>query len=937
MYSIERHPSIQLNAKVDYPVGERQEASVDAILKRFQKWPGQILADEVGMGKTYVALAVATSVALSSDTQQPVVIMVPAGLMDKWPADFEAFKEHCLPGSIAENLIGRRANNAVEFLKLLDDPPERRCQVIFLRNTALTLALHDYWVKMAIIKRAMHRRRNLGDLRKAIDRFLPRLVGLSREGKRHPGMIQEMYHADFDRWWPIANRHGFDAMQDDPVPQAVQNALFKVLDRSHFDDLFDALNENVPRRKSKNIDNRLRLIELRIKELSREIWTHCAGEIPNNLPLLILDEAHHTRNARTKLARMFHESGQDDAGQLSDVFDRMLFLTATPFQLGHRELCQILERFEGINWGGPRAPGVTRQAFHSAVSALHASLDASQLEAVKLDREWGCLGPEDRRVDGILMDDEEQWWAACQDASGLTYQQARALEAVSRTRNAMSHAGQQLRQWVVRHIRERELEDGVARRVRYSGHRIWQPLDVAAPDDALGTVQGLGIGKDDVLPFLLAARHAVKEQGQRAVFAEGLASRYPTSLRTRQEDASESLDQDDGAEGRDGQESGWYLDHMERLIQQKSRSHPKLEATVAKAMEIWEGGEHALVFCHFVQTGRELRRAISDAIEKRIQQLGAQVLKCPQGEVEERLERMGNQFHSEGRGARLKSTFERLIRPLLERHSDIERDEYDVILDAMFRFLRTPSFLVRYFDLGTGIIDERGLEKALTRVPRQRVKGESLMATLAAFIESQARYSIRENRVGLMRKLDAMQSGRIRVVEESGSTTLPNVRLVNGSTKAQTRRNLMDTFNTPFFPEVLVASAVMAEGVDLHRNCCHVIHHDLCWSPSTLEQRTGRVDRIRSKGERTNRSVEVYLPFIAATQDEKMYRVVMDRERWFNVVMGDRYETDTGSTDRMADRIPLPQAVVDALAFDLRVFGEGAPQTRSQNDKARPH
>ena len=26
---------------------------------------------------------------------------------------------------------------------------------------------------------------------------------------------------------------------------------------------------------------------------------------------------------------------------------------------------------------------------------------------------------------------------------------------------AMSHAGQQLRQWVVRHIRERELEDGV--------------------------------------------------------------------------------------------------------------------------------------------------------------------------------------------------------------------------------------------------------------------------------------------------------------------------------------------------------------------------------------------------------------------------------------------------------------------------------------------
>ena len=50
----------------------------------------------------------------------------------------------------------------------------------------------------------------------------------------------------------------------------------------------------------------------------------------------------------------------------------------------------------------------------------------------------------------------------------------------------------------------------------------------------------------------------------------------------------------------------------------------------------------------------------------------------------------------------------------------------------------------------------------------------------------------------------------------------------------------MLAFNTPFFPEVLVASSVMAEGVDLQQDCRHVIHHDLDWNPSTLEQRTGR-------------------------------------------------------------------------------------------------
>src|SRR5690606_12210717 len=92
---------------------------------------------------------------------------------------------------------------------------------------------------------------------------------------------------------------------------------------------------------------------------------------------------------------------------------------------------------------------------------------------------------------------------------------------------------------------------------------------------------------------------------------------------------------------------------------------------------------------------------------------------------------------------------------------------------------------------------------------------------------------------------------------------LPNVRLVNGTTKPETRQRLMLTFNTPFYPEILVASSVMAEGVDLHLNCRYVLHHDLCWNPSTLEQRTGRVDRIGCKAERAKQPIHLYLPFIA--------------------------------------------------------------------------
>jgi len=149
---------------------------------------------------------------------------------------------------------------------------------------------------------------------------------------------------------------------------------------------------------------------------------------------------------------------------------------------------------------------------------------------------------------------------------------------------------------------------------------------------------------------------------------------------------------------------------------------------------------------------------------------------------------------------------------------------------------------------------------------------------------------------------------------------LPNVRLANGKVKLETRQRLMLTFNTPFFPEILIASSVMAEGVDLHMNCRFVIHHDLSWNPSSLEQRTGRVDRIGAKVEKCGQPIHVYFPYVAATQDEKMFRVVMDRERWFKVVMGEKYDFhSTESTERLVKRRPFPEGAAEKLAFALGV------------------
>ena len=147
--------------------------------------------------------------------------------------------------------------------------------------------------------------------------------------------------------------------------------------------------------------------------------------------------------------------------------------------------------------------------------------------------------------------------------------------------------------------------------------------------------------------------------------------------------------------------------------------------------------------------------------------------------------------------------------------------------------------------------------------------------------------------------------------------TLANVQVATGRTKRDTRMRLMHAFNTPFFPDIFVCSQVMGEGVDLQRYCRHVIHHDLAWNPSTIEQRTGRIDRLGCKAE-GREPISVYLPYLAGAADERQFRVMIEREQWFRVVMGQHEVARliTPDSDAVAR---LPSSIADELSFDLRL------------------
>lgn len=61
------------------------------------------------------------------------------------------------------------------------------------------------------------------------------------------------------------------------------------------------------------------------------------------------------------------------------------------------------------------------------------------------------------------------------------------------------------------------------------------------------------------------------------------------------------------------------------------------------------------------------------------------------------------------------------------------------------------------------------------------------------------------------------------------------------------RQHLILGFNSPFYPNTLIATSVFQEGVNLHLQCRKVHHYGIAWTPGDNEQRVGRIDRLFGK------------------------------------------------------------------------------------------
>jgi hypothetical protein len=112
-----------------------------------------------------------------------------------------------------------------------------------------------------------------------------------------------------------------------------------------------------------------------------------------------------------------------------------------------------------------------------------------------------------------------------------------------------------------------------------------------------------------------------------------------------------------------------------------------------------------------------------------------------------------------------------------------------------------------------------------------------------------------------------------------------------GGMAGQINKTLVRQFRMPGYPFVLVTTDLLQEGEDLHTFCSSVQHYGISWTPSSMEQRVGRIDRVRSLTDRRLSSLkrtmteddklQVYLPHLQDTVEVLQVRRILERMNTF--------------------------------------------------------
>lgn len=1034
-------------------LANRQERTIDALLTRMygpdaSRREITLLADEVGLGKTFVALGVAWSVLMQRQeaglAAGPVLVVTPHAhaLYNKWGREAERFNSLVAPpngGFEVESVqTPHELGNALRA---------RKPKLVIARMPALSGRLtHRNTSDLALLHWLFHQPGFELDLDARV-----RLV--SAKEKEFPREDLNLNRSAA----ALEAAEGAWSLGYTEAHIAGAWARLLLTDkwlRGRIAEAFKIAREGGTAKGS-------------LWDDLREFGRSALGQrIPHPLPLVIVDEIHNWKNSPQSWWRFQH--------MLGGRIERLLGLSATPFQLGPHELMSVLGLRRCLSMSKERA-----SFLDARVIELQGALETAGTTGARLRDAWDQVAPVDEPAIAAA-------WVQEGDGPALPPRLEEAIAAARAVRTAHRSLMGSLRAFLVRHRRE-------------LSHRAWWVGRESAPEQsapsALGGAfcwrPGLDVTGDAELVHYLMMRAVQEDTGGRGSTTIG------ADLGGSYDYFRESV-LTDLMPGRTPAASAYV-----RLVDQATRGkngheHPKVAVTADRTFRAWLRGEKTLVFCFNVKTTEAVLNAIRARIESHENEVLSRALDCTPDAVAQRLKNLQSRLYNYRQAPfllfqdhplagptgrvpdRLRLTaacLQDIALRLAQVGPPEERGRFDRrrVLAVVERHLatrwRTSSEGLAWLgrvarDLRIGVdasvlsdpaqlqvgVDAAWLADALAGgdwpVRRRReieglrgqepeplpedaevadsgdaahpadvqawralldgrpgravlapyIDNERLPSLLSAFhSESMARLpaALRAIAARMLRRMVRSSGFMVRflldnasdrpALEEEGdeadgtwtrvlherwsaapaggesardrfeayleglrkaaglglqiqafdeaTRNLQTAARVTGAVASIERDRQFTGFNTPLMPEVLVVTTVGQEGIDLHRECRHVIHHDLPWNPATLEQRTGRVDRIASKAERLQRqganSLDVVVPYIAGTYDEHRFRVVQGRAHVFEVTMGADYAVDghrqlsdamdEGVEDDLGTAGVTWAALPAAMADDLRL------------------
>ncbi|MEO2014101.1 MAG: SNF2-related protein [Fuerstiella sp.] len=931
---------------------ERQEHTVIRALDMLDERPGIVLADEVGMGKTFEALGIAAAMRHVKKRARIVVVTPGPDLNRKWYSEFSRFKDMYDFGDDV-----RAARRLPEFVELVREHPVVVAPITMFQSgrgsvgQTYLLSLFFHWKNLhgktanAIMARFRDGEHERVDVEQELFLGVFELSKVERHLRKAFRRGRSPGDAGLD---DLFKKDGYKAFENQ---RAVRRALYR----------------------------------------ARFVLT---GKLMPTIDLLIVDEAHKLKNPNSLRTSAMRKV-------FGGSFRKALFLTATPFQLDVSELREIFSLFAGAK----NAP----DDLEDQIETLLAAVDDYQIEYEAFQQTWSSLDPAVAAEFRTLYDNDPSGLNDIQHPALMVV--AKQIESLKELKTSTIAPG--FRQWMIRSLRDekRVYRNHIPRKIHANGAEAL-PFLIYERFIAELFRQGRQTHKAAVEINMVSSYAAAKSGSilsddkdlpQKAEVYRQLLMEILNSIEPNNHEhpkGSDSITDALDAANR-GEKTLIFCSRVATLEQLRReldaiwetwqltrwrRVYPDAAVNdVFDSQEIEEKrrrGRHSLLQARFQRTQDALCLALREPYLRTLAPVADWARK--------QLPEIVRDANETLQGVRVgKTAAERLDYQIAKRcveqatarlwHSC--NDSHDNH-HALFRHLLDDEFVPLGLDLAEDefehnpVGDVEPAWRITERVALMAIgDGGSLWELLSdhlehlsgelrvRVVEQLARY-LTYKQVPFIAELllEAKQAGlSVDPIESAamlgymskfwqtmaGERWLQQLRefltyfcdrdpvqqleILNGPIRTgdfarhtkdgESRERLREAFNTPLYPMILIANEVMQEGLDLHKNCRRIVHHDLGWNPAQIEQRVGRIDRLGSLTNRLRKNnadatLDVLYPLISGTIDERLYRTVKTREKWLEFLLG---APPSFSEYTFADEEPppLPDRLGTELAIDL--------------------